>query len=337
MKRFIFSVRVYSLAFVLLLGVGFYISISANDDKNGKGEEHGTEKGDSIVKIPVELVVLDVAVIDQSRHAISGLAKDQFKIFEDKVQQSIEYFSCETVPISVGFVIDTSGSMRKKLPTVIQAAKTMVRMARPGDEFFVVQFREKANLVEEFTTNLNEVEEALNEITANQGTALLDAIYVSADYAAREAKHRRKALVVISDGDERDSFYKSEQLLDYLRELDVQIYLIGFPDELADSTGFFHTSPRAKAVKLLNKIAEESGGAAFVPSSLYDVCVFTEDIGRDLHSQYTIGYFSSNEKHDGSWRRIQVKLEERKEDKKKDPMIRARKGYFAINPAEKPQ
>jgi Ca-activated chloride channel family protein len=207
-------------------------------------------------------------------------------------------------------------------------------MSRPGDEFFVVQFREKANLVEEFTTNFNEVEDALDDLVANEGTALLDAIFVSADYAFKEAKSRRKALVVISDGDERDSFYKSDKLMKHIQELDVQVYLVGFPGEMNDPDGKFKSSVQSRAVKLMDEIAEESGGRAFFPSGLFEVKMITEEIGNDLHSQYTIGYFSSNDKHDGSWRKVQVKLQDNKKEIK-DLAVRTRTGYYAPGQGQK--
>lgn len=330
------STRVLVLISALLMTVGLLSAVSASDnekDKKGvtnKGKETSEDIVEGTIKIPIELVLLDVGVFDKQHRAVADIGKSQFKIFEDKVPQKIEYFSSDTVPVSVALVIDTSGSMRTKLKAVIDAAKVLVRAARPGDEFCLVTFREKAQLIEEFTTDIDDIESALTEISAGSGTALLDAIYVSSDYAMKEAKNRRKALVVISDGDERDSVCKATQLMDRLREQDLQVYLIGFPGEVADANGFFYTSVREKSVKLINDIADESGGRAFFPKCLYDVCTLTEQISNDVHTQYTIGYFSSNEKRDGKWRKVQIKLEEEKGKKDvKDLAIRARKGYYA--------
>jgi Ca-activated chloride channel homolog len=319
------KIQGWSLAICILLIVGILSTVSANNGYKGTGEEKGD---DDVIKIPIELVLLNVAVMDRNHRAVPGLKKDHFQIYEDKTQQQIEYFSRENVPVSVGFVIDTSGSMRRKLPVVIEAAKILVRMARPGDEFFVVQFRDTANLVEEFSCNFKEVEEALDELSANEGTALLDAIYVSANYAQKEARNKRKALVVITDGDERDSNLKSDALMRVIQEIDVQVYLVGFPGDAGDPKGIFNTAVQEKAVKLMNKISEESGGRAFFPSGLFDVRSITEQIGNDIHSQYTIGYFSSNDKRDGAWRRVQVKLQDNKKELK-DLAVRTRTGYYA--------
>jgi Ca-activated chloride channel family protein len=289
----------------------------------------GEDKDDDVIQIPIELVLLDVTVLDKSHRAINGLDLNTFRIYEDKAPQRIEYFSCEDAPISIGFVIDTSGSMRYRLPIVTEAARSMLGLARTGDEFFVVQFKETAQLVEEFTTDTSEIHEALNQLLASQGTALLDAIYVSSDYLFKEAKNRRKVLIVISDGDERDSFYKAEQLLAHLREQDIKLYIMGFPNESGYKTKEPYTPPETRAVKLINQLAEESGGRAFFPYFLYDIPAAIEQISEDIHSQYTIGYFSTNEKRDGKWRRIQVKLEEKRNKDLKDYTVHARSGYFA--------
>lgn len=349
MRRTILSVQTWSLVCAWLLIASLVATTAANDKKkqanafssntnteksnnneaSNKNDKEGEEdKSGNLLEMKIDMVVLDVAVHDRDRQIVGGLKKDQFGIWEDKIPQKIEFFSQEQIPVSVGFVIDTSGSMRSKLPSVLEATRTMVSLARPGDEFFVVNFKNKAYLTEEFTYNTSEVLEALSELDANEGTALLDAIFLAADYAHKEAKNRRKALVVVSDGDERDSFYKSPQLLDWLREQDVQLYIIGFPDALNDTKGIFPISVRGKAVKLMTELAEESGGRAFFPTCLFDVNSLTQEIGQDIHSQYTIGYFSSNEKQDGSWRRVQVKLAE-KDKTLKNFAVRSRTGYFA--------
>lgn len=283
----------------------------------------GFKEGEDIIEIPIDLVTVDVNVLDHDHNVISDLTQSQFSLFEDKIKQQVEFFAHDDSPISLGLVIDTSGSMRMKLPKVVEAAKTLVHLSNPSDEICLVGFKEEASLLEEYTTQKDEIESALDDLGANQGTALLDAIYVAANYAAESAHNRRKVLVIITDGDERDSFYKAEDLINQLRSQDVQLYIIGFPEGLSDENGLFHKSARNRAEKLIKMLAIESGGQAFFPTCLYDVQAFAEKIANEIHSQYTLGYFSSNEKQDGSWRQIEVKLA------KKDCAVRTRTGYFA--------
>jgi Ca-activated chloride channel homolog len=341
MNRSISNVQGWSLVCALLLVFAFQPIITASEPVEGEkmasegGNKKDDEKNEDVIKIPIELVLLDVAVMDKAHRAVTSLNKNHFQIFEDKNPQKIEYFSRDSVPVSVGIVIDTSGSMRKKLAVVSEAAKLLVRLAKPGDEFFVVQFREEAKLISEFSCRTEEVEEALDELIANEGTAMLDAIYVSADYAFKEAKNRRKALLVVSDGDERSSFYKSEDLIKHIQALDVQVYIVAFPGDMVDAAGVFFTKYEEKASRLVNKIADESGGQAFFPTGLFDVKMIAEQIGHDIHSQYTIGYFSSNDKHDGSWRKVQVKLQDPKKEIVKNLSVRTRSGYFAPGQKQK--
>jgi Ca-activated chloride channel homolog len=278
------------------------------------------------ISIDTNLVVVDVSVVDKNNKFIKGIDQNKFQIFEDQIAQQIQFFSQEQVPISYGIVVDTSGSMRRRLPTVIKAAKTLISLSRPGDEVFIVDMKDSQNieLIEDYTTSLDDANDALDNMVSGGGTSLLDGIVVSGEYA-RKGKNRRKALVIISDGDERDSTYTIDQTLDKIREYDVQLYLIGFPDELAEDSGLFKRSPRKKAVELINKLAGESGGQSYFPRELGDLEPIAQKIGADLRSQYTIGYYPSNERKDGTFRRIQVKLTENKESF----AVRTRTGYYA--------
>lgn len=284
-----------------------------------------TEEED-VIKIKSELVLIDVTVLDRNNKFVQGLDRSRFQVFEDQIQQNIEFFSQEEVPISYGIVIDTSGSMRRRLSTVIKAAKSLVALSKPGDEVFIVDMKDSQNieLVEEFTHNFDDANDALENMVAGGGTSLLDGIVVSGEYATK-GRNRRKALVVISDGDERDSTYTVDQTLDKIREYDVQLYLVGFPEDLSEDAGLFKRSPKKKAVELINKLAAESGGQAYFPKDLYEIEPVAQRIGLDLRSQYTIGYYPSNQKQDGSFRRIQVRLQ----DNKEQLAVRTRSGYYA--------
>jgi Ca-activated chloride channel homolog len=282
---------------------------------------------DNVLKINSELVLIDVSVLDNSRNFVPSLDKSSFRIFEDQVEQQIEVFSKESVPVSFGFVIDTSGSMRFKLKAVLEAAKKMLELCRPGDEIFIVDMKDpfRIRFVQPFTGNVEEAREKLDKMFSSGGTALLDGIAEAGKYAQDNASNRRRALIVMSDGDERDSTIKLDQLLDQVREMDLQVYLMGFPEGFINADGAFVETTRGKAKNLMKKIAEETGGQAFFPGSLDEIAPMTLKIGQELRSQYTIGYYPNNDSKSGQWHRLQVKLA----DRKNKFAVRTRNGYFA--------
>src|SRR5258708_7794439 len=183
------------------------------------------------VKLGTDLVVLEVTVVDPANKPITDLTKESFTVVENKDPQKIEFFSREQVPMSLAFVIDTSGSMRYKLDTVIKAATNIVRESRPGDELAVIEFKEQPELLEEFTGDTRDVVYTLEGLVASHQTAMLDSLYLAAKYTNEEGKNHRKAVLVVTDGLDNDSYYKTGQVIDYLKEMKVQVYLIGFTSD----------------------------------------------------------------------------------------------------------
>lgn len=283
---------------------------------------------DKVISINSELVVIDVSVMDKKRNFIAGLDKSSFRVFEDQVEQQIELFSQERAPMSIGLVIDTSGSMRFKLRTVLQAAKELVKLCRPGDEIFVVDMKDslRIRIAQPVTGDFELANKALDRMFSSGGTALLDGILAAGKYAQEQATNRRRALVVMSDGDERDSTIKLDDMLDEVREMDVQVYLMGFPEGIVKNDGAFMEASSGKARSLLRKIAEESGGQAFFPEALQEITPIATKIGEELRAQYTIGYYPNSEKRDGRFHRLHVKLAD-KGGKKYS--VRTRSGYTA--------
>jgi Ca-activated chloride channel family protein len=218
------------------------------------------------------------------------------------------------VPISYGLAIDTSGSLRSQLGQVIEAGKVIINSNKPGDETFLVRFisSDKIEQVQDFTSNKDDLIDSLDTFYTEGGqTAIVDAVYVSAEHVAEYKKgdvsdRRRRALIVVTDGEDRGSQYKQEELFDRLREEDVQIYVIGFVNELDKEGGFIRKSPREKAVALINRLAKETGGRAFFPESLADLPKIAEEIVRDMRTQYVVGYYPTNKARDGSFRAIRV-------------------------------
>ena len=275
------------------------------------------DEGD-ILRINAELVQLHVRVIDRNNKPINNVGQGEFHIFEDGVPQTIESFTREEVPISYGLAVDTSGSLRSQLQSVVDAGKTIINSNKTGDETFLVRFisSDKIETVQDFTANKELLMDGLDSFYVEGGqTAIIDAVYLSAEHVSEyrkgdEGDRRRRALIVITDGEDRNSFYKQEQLFARLREEDVQIFVIGFVNELDKEQGLIRKSPREKAVNLINKLASETGGRAFFPDSVADLPQIANEIIRDLRTQYVLSYNPTNKTQDGSYRAIKVTVDQ---------------------------
>ena len=232
--------------------------------------------------------------------------------------QPIESFTREEVPISYGLAVDTSGSLRAQLTSVIDAGKTIINSNKQGDETFLVRFisSDKIETVQDFTANKDALLEGIDGFYVEGGqTAVIDAVYLTAEHVAEYRRgdvndRRRRALIVITDGEDRDSFYKQDQLFARLREEDVQIFVIGFVNELDTDAGFIRKSSRDKAVNLINKLATETGGRAFFPTSITELPQIANEIIRDLRTQYVIAYNPTNKTPDGTFRSIRVSVDQ---------------------------
>ncbi|HJY28540.1 MAG TPA: VWA domain-containing protein [Pyrinomonadaceae bacterium] len=271
------------------------------------------EEGDRLITT-TELVQLHVRVIDRNNRPINNVPQSDFHVFEDGVPQSIEAFTREDVPISYGLAVDTSGSLRSQLQSVIDAGKTIINSNKRGDETFLVRFisSDKIETVQDFTDNKEALMDGLDSFYVEGGqTAIIDAVYLSAEHVSEYRKgddndRRRRALIVITDGEDRNSFYKQEQLFARLREEDVQIFVIGFVSELDKEAGLIRKSPRDKAVNLIKRLASETGGRAFFPESISELPEIANEIIRDLRTQYVISYNPTNKAQDGTYRAIKV-------------------------------
>ena len=258
------------------------------------------------------------------------MAKGEFHIYEDGVAQTIEAFTREEVPISYGLAVDTSASLRSQIQSVIDAGKTIVNSNKPGDETFLVRFisSDKIQTEQDFTDKKDLLMDALDNLYVEGGqTAVIDAVYLSAEHVSEykkgdEGDRRRRALIVITDGEDRSSFYKQEQLFARLREEDVQIYVIGFVNELDKEAGFIRKSPRDKAVGLINKLASETGGRAFFPESISDLPQIANEIVRDMRTQYVIAYNPTNKTQDGAYRAIKVTVDQPSDSEKRIALTR---------------
>src|SRR6266849_358745 len=264
--------------------------------------------------INTDLVTQNVRVIDRENRPIGNVNKEDFKILEDGVPQPVFSFTEEEVPVIYGLAVDTSGSLRSQLNQVIDAAKTIINSNKRGDETFLERFidRDKIENLQEFTPNKDLLLDAVDNLYVEGGqTAVIDGVYLAAEHVAEYKKgndddRRRRALIVVTDGEDRASYYNEIQLFQRLREEDVQIYVIGFVNEIDADKGFIRKSPKDKAVALLNRIASETGGRAFYPQTLSELPQVANEIVRDLRTQYVVSYDPTNKSHDGTYRSIKV-------------------------------
>jgi Ca-activated chloride channel family protein len=277
--------------------------------KPGAQDDAGSDDKNPI-RIGTDLVMLDVTVLDAAANKpVLDLKREQFQVFEDKTQQEIRFFGRDQVPVSIVFGIDTSGSMKPKLDTVIKASINLVKEGKKGDEMAVVEFKDTPELLSEFTEDINEITDTLQNLVGSGRTAMLDALYLASDYAHKEARNRRRAVILVTDGLDKNSYYKFDEVVDRLRELDVQIYLIGFTNDLSDEGAWvFKKSDKDKAEGLLNRLAGETGGKAFFPKELAEVHTVAQQISTDLRTQYSIGYYPTNANKDGTFRAIRVQV-----------------------------
>ncbi len=292
-------------------------------------ESHAPEerrKGYTI-GVNVDLVMVHTTVLDKNGHFVSGLKKDSFKLFEDGVAQNISTFSQEDVPISMGIIIDTSGSMRNKIDLVNKAALAFIRASNPDDEVFLIGFNDQVELLEDYTNDIDAITDALDNTVVTGGTALYDAIYLGVQKAQKGTKPK-KAVVVITDGEDRDSYYKLDELVAKVQESDVQIYCVGFLNPVPEKGLFGHWSKSVpeRAHDALLRISDETGGKAYFPQKIPEIHTIVSEIAHELRNQYSIGYLSSNTARDGSYRKIKIAL---------DPSlaasdhVRYRRGYFS--------
>ena len=290
---------------------------------------------ESTITVNTQLVTLNVRVIDRNNKPIDNVQKSDFHVYEDNVPQPIESLDRREVPISYGLAVDTSLSLRSQIQSVIDAAKTIINSNRRGDETFIERFisSDKINIEKEFTANKDELIDAVDNLYLEGGqTAVVDGVYLAAEHVAEYRKgddsdRRRRAMIVITDGEDRHSFYTEAQLFQRLREEDVQIYIIGFVNELDKESGFIKKSARDKAMNLINKMATETGGRAFFPQSVAEMPEIASAIVRDMRTQYVLAYNPTNKERDGSYRTVRVSVDDGPQHDKRIALTRA--GYVA--------
>jgi len=282
---------------------------------------HAGLPGKLIFTQDVDEVVLSASVFDNSGRLIEGLTQSDFQVFEDNVEQKILSFRREDVPVSLGILVDNSGSMYDKRKAVNKAALDLVRSSNPDDEVFIVNFSDSAYLDADFTSDINKLNDGLGHIESRGGTALYDAVVAAADHEAESAKHRKQVLLVITDGADNSSTSTLESAIRRVQDLSgPTVYAIGllFGDE--DSQRSKRESKRA-----LISLTDQTGGLSMFPKSLNDVDAVAAQIAEDIRSQYTIGYKSTKPSSLGGYRVVHVTAKAKGFGKL---TVRTRAGYY---------
>jgi len=282
-----------------------------------------------VISVDTTLIQVPVSVHDKDGRPVDNLTQDKFHVYEDKAPQQIKLFVHEDVPISLGLVIDNSGSMRNKRERVNSAALTFVRQSNPEDESFIVNFDDSAYIDQEFTSSIGDLMDALDNLDTRGETALYDAVYLSVEKVVKDGKRDTKALLLITDGEDNSSKYKFEEALNKLRESKVTLYAIGLLEDNDQRGGLFHPAPSKKAKEALVQLAESTGGMAYFPKSVDEVEDICKHIAQDLRNRYTLGYTPTNQKFDGGWRRVDVTIDVPKSAK---ITWHNKPGYFAPKP-----
>ncbi len=281
-------------------------------------------------KAAVDQVVVYAAVYDGTGQLVSTLTKEDFEVYENKIAQEITYFGLDDVPSTIGIVMDISGSMRGKKQRVDQAAELFLQLTNPSNELFLLGFNSEVKIDEDFTRDVEDIRDALFNQIVTGGTALYDAIHLGVEHAA-EGSEPKKVVIVFTDGEDKDSYYELEEVIEKVEESDVQVFLVAFLDQdLTDDSGFFgmFKSPRDKVTKAMASIAEATGGKALFPQKKEDIEEAFKMIAYELRNQYRLAYVSNitKEEDDEGWRSVQVRLLNARE---RDLRVRARKGYHS--------
>ena len=343
MKRDVDGFRVFCFSILALLFACFVASRAVilaapqsqtSPDENKKGQAKPKDdvtkntpgqviKPGKALTMDVDLALVNVTVTDPYNRLVTGLDKENFRVFEDNVEQEVVTFSSEDVPISIGVIFDFSGSMSNKVGKAREAAVQFFKTANPQDEFFLVSFNERAELTSAFTNSVEDLQSSLMLTSAKGRTALLDAIYLGLSQM-RGAHNGKRALLILSDGGDNHSRYSESDIKRLVREADTQLYAIG----IFDALGYRDRTPEElNGPSLLSEITEMTGGRVFSVEKLEDLPDIATKISMELRNQYVLGYRPSNKAHDARWRKIKIKL---RAPRGLPPLnVYAKTGYYA--------
>lgn len=274
-------------------------------------------------RVGIDLVSLNVTVTDAEHRFVTGLEKEQFEVFEDGVKQDVSFFTKTQLPVAMALLLDTSASMEEKLRTAQEAAIGFARRLRPQDMAEVIDFDSKVEVTQTFTNDGKAVEDAIRKSAAGGSTSLYNALYISLKelrkvQARTSDDIRRQAVIVLSDGEDTSSLLGYEEVLDLAKRSEVVIYAIGLRTPHQDAGKGFR-----EAEFVLRTLSQETGGRAFFPDQIAQLPAIYDQISEELASQYTVGYSSNNQRRDGRWRRVVVRVD------RVGTTARTKQGYYA--------
>jgi Ca-activated chloride channel homolog len=279
------------------------------------------------VKVDVDLVLVDAAVTDRSGRSVTGLEKTHFQVWEDKVQQEIRYFSAEEVPVSLGIVFDVSGSMAGKLPIARDAVTRLLKAGNPEDEYALIEFRDHPQVTQDFTSNIADFHNRLAFVSSSGWTALYDAVYLGIQ-KLRQGHNRRKALLLVTDGEDNHSRYTFDDVKELAKESDIRLFAIGIPGyptlKLGSSMIDARKGSHYPGQDILQELVDLTGGQAFFTRDLRKLDDFCAKISDSLRNEYVIGYVPTNRAKDGKWRKLHLKVND-----VSHVSVHARSGYNA--------
>jgi Ca-activated chloride channel homolog len=299
--------------FVALLLLFICFRANAQSDLN---EVHVTPRGDlkqpdaaqssimtdmGVIRTTVELVLVPVTVMDDSNRIVTGLEQENFQLYEDKHPQPVRHFWKEDAPVSVGIVLDVSGSMNTKIERARDAVGAMLKASNPQDEFLLITFADQPTLVQDFTQNVDDIQSHLLFTTPKGRTSLLDAIVLAVSNM-RKAQYQRKALVIVSDGGDNRSRYTEKDVKSLIKEQDLLVYSIGVFDRQ------YRSQEERLGPELLAEISSMTGASAYTLDNPNDLPAIAGRIATELRNQYILGYRPDGSRHDGRWRKIKVRL-----------------------------
>ncbi len=253
------------------------------------------------IRVDVNLVLIPLTVTDPMNRLVTGLERNEFFLYENNALQQLKSFSSEDAPVSIGIILDLSGSVANKLVRERESIVEFLRTSNPQDEFFIIGFNDRPELIEDFTSSVDDIEARLQTVRAGRRTALLDAIYYGVN-KMKQARNERKAILIVSDGGDNRSRYTENEVRNLVRESDVEVYAIGVFDVYAATT------EERNGPLLLHDLTEETGGQLFRVDDIADMTDIATKISAELRNQYVLGYKPSDPKRDGKWRKVKVKL-----------------------------
>ncbi len=287
------------------------------------GQQPKAPDSGTVFRAETRLVVCQTTVTDKEGHLITSLPREAFRVFENGVPQAIKVFKREDIPVSMGLIVDNSGSMRDKRARVEAAALALVKDSNPDDEAFIVNFNDEAFLVtppgQDFTSDTRELERLLKSIDSRGGTAMREAVRLAIEYVKAKGRKDKLVLVVVTDGNDNESLITPENLVRAAQQSDVMVYCVGL-------LGGEAPGEAAKARRALTDLAVATGGETFFPADVSEVDRIAHQVARDVRSQYTIEYTPSNTAMDGSYRQIKIVV-----DAPGNPVVRTRSGYWAAS------